>query len=556
MIANLDPTTTLEHTMNLMKPTTTTFHARAILVFGLLATLCCDTAYSQSHKIKNDTFWDTIDGEPIYSQGGGIFKFKDPNTDEEKYYWYGVRYEQAESYRQDPSVTYNRRNNFHSVTCYSSTDCVNWKSEGEALTRAETRRSDGPRGWPWMGRLGVAYIEDAEKYVLIIQYGAGVLFAVADQPSGPFEWHHRRDMTEMIGTPNTGDQTVFTDEDTGKSYLVYSYGRGRNKIYISAIGLKDDKIDLLDCTQVYRGDGREGNCMFKYQGKYYLAASLLYGWDSSYAYYLVADDIRGPYLPENNMKRLQGAEDDYAHITQTGFFFTIKGTKQDTVVYCGDRWADFAGNGLGYNQWCPLSFDGEEPYFNSLNSWNLNAETGEWSVADDNNWVKNASFEADRKTMPSANKPKQVRLLGWKTTVIKGTEVSLERGSPVLNHENSSQDRKQVIGERCLNISDRVDFTRRVSQQIESSPYVEFKDGLYTMTAKVTNSDGFNHLEIFAESAGEEFSTQISDENSTWKTIRIDQIQVTNNQVEIGFRADGNADAFCRFDDVMLVLAD
>ena len=26
----------------------------------------------------------------IYSQGGGIFKFKDPSSGKEKFYWYGV----------------------------------------------------------------------------------------------------------------------------------------------------------------------------------------------------------------------------------------------------------------------------------------------------------------------------------------------------------------------------------------------------------------------------------------------------------------------------------
>ncbi len=106
-----------------------------------------------------------------------------------------------------------------------------------------------------------------------------------------------------------------------------------------------------------------------------------------------------------------------------------------------------------------------EPYFNSLNSWNLNEETGEWEVADDNNWVKNASFEADRKQMPSSVKPVQTRILGWETTVIKGTEISLDSLSPVLNHANTEEERKVVIGERSLNMSDRVDFTRRVSSK-------------------------------------------------------------------------------------------
>jgi hypothetical protein len=38
----------------------------------------------QSHNIKNDIFWDTKDGRPIYSQGGGVFKFADPVNGEKK----------------------------------------------------------------------------------------------------------------------------------------------------------------------------------------------------------------------------------------------------------------------------------------------------------------------------------------------------------------------------------------------------------------------------------------------------------------------------------------
>lgn len=269
-------------------------------------------------------------------------------------------------------------------------------------------------------------------------------------------------MMDMIGTTNTGDQTVFTDEDSGKSYLVYSYGKGRNKIYLSEIGVKDGKVGLLNCIKVYQGAGREGNCMFKYKGKYYMAASNLYGWDASLAYYLEADHIQGPYQPTNQMLVMDGASDDFAHITQTGFFVTVRGTKQETVVYCGDRWADFAGNGLGYNQWVPLSFNGEKPYFNSLNSWNFDATTGEWHVATDNNFVKNASFEADRRSIPNPVKPLQTYLTGWKTCILKGNKVSLDTSSsPVLNFANSEEDRKMVIGEKSLNINDKIPYERR-----------------------------------------------------------------------------------------------
>ncbi|WP_205943792.1 family 43 glycosylhydrolase [Pedobacter aquae] len=361
-----------------------------VILFSIFFT---QQSLAQKLNIKNNIFWNTQEGKPIYSQGGGIFTFKDPKTGQEKYYWYGVHYKGGQEYRDSPNKTISDAS-FESVTCYTSTDLVNWTFESDALTKADANEK-GKGGW--LGRLGVTYMKDIKQYAMFIQHGNGVLIAVADEPAGPFKWHHKISMLDRIGTPNTGDQTVFTDEDTGKSYLVYSYGRGRNKIYLSEIGIKDGKVDILNVEKVYEGEGREGNCMFKYKGKYYMAASNLYGWDASFAYYLVADDIYGPYTPKNNMLVIEGSEKDYAHVTQTGFFVTLRGTKQETVVYCGDRWADFAGNGLGYNQWVPLSFNGAKPYFNSLDSWNLDAKTGEWEVATHNNWVKNGSFEADRK---------------------------------------------------------------------------------------------------------------------------------------------------------------
>lgn len=519
-----------------------------IVFFVLIQFLITGPLYAQLKNIKNDIFWNTKEGLPIYSQGGGVFRFPDPVSGRLKYYWYGVHYKEAETYRNDPSVT-QARNNFVAVTCYSSTDAVNWTFENDVLTREEVDKHERTY---WLGRLGVAYVKELKKYAMFVQHGNGVLIAIADSPTGPFVWHQKISMKEMIGTPNTGDQTVFTDDD-GKSYLVYSYGQGRNKIYVSEIGVKDGMVNLLDCTKIFQGAGREGNCMFKYEGKYYMFASNLYGWDASLAYYLVADNVRGPYFPTNETLVLKGVEDDYAHITQTGFFFSVKGSKQETIVYCGDRWADFAGNGLGYNQWVPLSFKDSVPYFNSLSSWNLNEKTGEWKVADDNNFVKNGSFEADRKAIPSQVKPVQTELTGWTTTVIKGNNISLDsNSSPVLNHANTTEERKIVIGERSLNISDKVNFKRKVSQIIRSTPFVELKDGLYTLTAKVRNGGGFSKLEMYAETNGKTITYNIK-ENTSWTSITIDKITVKHGTIEIGFVAEGAANAYCYIDDITLM---
>lgn len=515
----------------------------------ILLLLCFGISNAQNQTIKNDIFWNTKDGLPLNSQGGGIFKFPDPKTGKIKYYWYGVQYVESDQYRKDPSITLPNAT-FEAVTCYSSTDFVNWTFEGNVVTKDKVNQN----GKTWVGRLGVAFVKEINKYAMFVQHGGEVLIALSDSPTSEFVWHQKINMEKMIGTSNTGDQTVFTDEDTGKSYLIYSYGKGRNKIYVSEIGIKEGKVNLLDCTQIFKGESREGNCMFKYKNKYYMYASNIYGWDSSFAYYLVADDIRGPFLPTNDMLITKGAEDDFAHVSQTGFFFSVKGTKQETIVYCGDRWADFAGNGLGYNQWCPMSFEGSEPYFNSLSAWDLDAKTGTWKVNKENNYIKNGSFEADRRYIPSPVKPLQIQMTGWATEIIEGNKLGLDTvTSPVLNHFNTQLERKTVIGEKSLNISDKIDFKRKISQKIESSPYVKLEDGLYTLTAKVKNSAGFNNLEIYASSNGKKFQHIVKEENADWKTIIIEKIAVKGGKAEVGFLADGKAKSFCFIDDVSLV---
>jgi len=43
-------------------------------------------------------------------------------------------------------------------------------------------------------------------------------------------------------------------------------------------------------------------------------------------------------------------------------------------------------------------------------------------------------------------------------------------------------------------IQDKVDYTRKVSQTVKSTPVVELKDGLYTLTCYVKTSAAFNEL--------------------------------------------------------------
>ena len=180
----------------------------------------------------------------------------------------------------------------------------------------------------------------------------------------------RRRFLPGIVNGSTGDQTVFQDDD-GQAYLVSSSSSGRANRYVSPLRASDF-LAVENAVLVYRGGGREGNCMFKYDGRYFFCSSDLHGWNSSQTYCVSATNIRGPYGAEFVM---EGTQADYSHVTQTGFFFNVKGSSQTTVVFAGDRWSDFAGNGLGFNQWMPLSFTGSSPRFHSLSAWNVNVAT-------------------------------------------------------------------------------------------------------------------------------------------------------------------------------------
>lgn len=526
---------------------------RLLLTIALaLAAICGRGAGAAT--ITNDTFWKATNGSYIFSQGGGIFRFPDPTTGEEHYYWYGVKYQEAIDYTP-AALAGSKSNNttFVAVTCYESDDLVNWKFKRDVITTATFSGHDW--AW-WIGRLGVAYVAEAGKYALFVQYNDKVGVFTCPTPTGNFHYHQQIDMTAMTGKSNTGDQTVFTDTD-GQSYLCYSYGSGRSKIYISKIGVVDGMIGLADCHQIYKGTGREGDCMFRHGDKYYVCASDLYGWNASNVYYLTADNIYGPYTPTNDMQKMPGAEEDYGHVTQTGFFVTVHGSEEETVVYCGDRWAGFAGNGNGFNQWCPITFDDGKPRFHSLSQWSLDVATGLWEVGPENNYVRSGSFDADRVKIPSTNKPAQTYLKGWNFRVDKGNTIAQgSADSPVLNEQNSKADRATVQGNRCLNFYDKTAYARKVWQTIKTTARVPLEDGTYRLRCFVKSGSNFGQLYAYATSGGQTFRTDMPYSDSQWHEVVVEGVAVSGGQVEVGFYADGSAEAWARIDDVSLVRTD
>lgn len=263
---------------------------------------CAVNVNTSDNTITNDTFFKDTDGNYIYSQGGCIQKFGD------KYYWYGVKYKEADIYAKNPENGKAGNAAYETFTCYSSDDLVNWKFEGYPLTGE-------PNGW--VGRMGVVYNENTKKYVLISQYAPGMVYAVSDKPEGPFKIDHIQ-KTLPIQNDVTGDQTLFQD-DNGKAYIICSSANGRAYQYIiplresDFLDIDEENIKMLfydedgsyidENGEVDKKDktGIEGNCMFKYNGNYYYTGSDLYGWNSSRVYVMQSDSILGDYNKDTGL---------------------------------------------------------------------------------------------------------------------------------------------------------------------------------------------------------------------------------------------------------------
>lgn len=439
--------------------------------------------------IINDRFWKDTSGTPIYSQGGGVLQVGDT------YYWYGVKYAGTVAYAENPVD--NDNTGFQGITTYSSKDLVNWKLEA----------TDKPANtFGWFGRLGVAYNATTKKYVLLAQGGGGLYFATSDKPSGGFVFDHVQTNLPGISTGSTGDQTVFQDDD-GQAYLVSSNSSGRGNRYISPLR-SSDFLNAETAVLVYKGGGREGNCMFKYDGHYYFCSSDLHGWNSSQTYCVSASNIRGPWGAEFV---LEGTQNDYSHVTQTGFFIAVKGSKQTTIIFAGDRWADFAGNGLGFNQWLPLSFNGTTPRFHSHSAWTLDVSSGAWSVAKENNWVLNPTFEADRISVTNP--------VGWK----------------VSNGANAKDS-------RTGNWSWQINGNGSLSQSV-----VDLPDGTYTLSVWAKSSAA--GAELYISGGGADKKAAIP-AGTTWSNVMLKDIAITGGKAELGVTSSGQT---VKVDDFTLV---
>lgn len=224
--------------------------------------------------------------------------------------------------------------------CYSSTDLLNWKSEGSvmkadksAVTWASTSTS------AWAAQVAKHYDEEAGKDMYYLYYCTwdatddgkqSIGVAVSDSPTGPFEDIGQPLVQGSVTDPETSawndiDPTVWieTDED-GVEHRYLAWGNGLyyvcelNEDMISikdqngdgqiTSGASTDEADIINMQSglqsyteapwLYRRQDENGN----YYGDYYLFYA--FGWREQMAYATTDDLLNGTWTYGNVIMRL------------------------------------------------------------------------------------------------------------------------------------------------------------------------------------------------------------------------------------------------------------
>ena len=165
-----------------------------ILTFFPLFFFCCNPEnsrmadpgmYRPVKDIRPGGEWYDKGGRLIQAHGGGFL------YDEGVYYWYGEN--------KDTLTAFPRlRTGVIGISCYSSADLLNWEYHGLALPAVKEDTAHAMHPSKVAERPKVVYNELTEKYVMWLHIDdslyarAHVGVAVADVPTGPFEFRERK----------------------------------------------------------------------------------------------------------------------------------------------------------------------------------------------------------------------------------------------------------------------------------------------------------------------------------------------------------------------------
>ncbi|KAH8107144.1 glycosyl hydrolase [Cristinia sonorae] len=337
-------------------------------------------AYAQNNVIVPGATWTDTSGNLIQAHGAGILKVGST------FYWFG----------EDKS---HNSALFKAVSCYSSTDLVNWSRQNDALSpQANTMISTSNI----VERPKVVFNQKNSEYVMWFHsdssnYGAAMVgVATAKSPCGPYTY---KSSFKPLGAESR-DEGLFVD-GAQTAYLLYASDNNQNF-----------KITKLDAnyynvtTQVAQlsSSTLESPGMIKHNGKYFLVASHTSGWAPNPNKFFTASSISGPWSSQADI----APQAVRTYFSQNAFDLPLG----SNAIYMGDRWRPSLLGSSTY-MWYPLDFSSGSPTLVHADVWSVNVQAGTFSVASGTTYEAESGTVAGSATIPSDSSFSGGRAVGY-----------------------------------------------------------------------------------------------------------------------------------------------
>ncbi len=256
-------------------------------------------------RLMNGKTLTDLQGNAINAHGGGFLKLG------KYYYWIGE----------------NRHNDIL-VSCYRSTDLINWEFRGNILSRQSSPELDKAN----IERPKVIYNEKTKQFVMWMHYEynnnysyARAAVAVSSDIEKPF---HFLKSFRPFGNMSR-DCNLYKDDD-GTAYFVSA---ARENYDLILYKLTPDYTDVQQqIATLWAGGHREAPAIVKRGNTFFMINSGCTGWAPNQAKYAYAKSIAGPW------SELKNLGDSTTYHSQSTFILPLQGSKTTSYIYIGDRW--------------------------------------------------------------------------------------------------------------------------------------------------------------------------------------------------------------------------
>lgn len=327
-------------------------NTRLILVSAMCLLISCGTHKHMRQNsdewttITNGILWITADGDTVQAHAPGFLKIKDT--------WYMVGEDRSREWRPD-------------VNLYSSRDLQNWSFEKKIIANGVTSPDLGSTRM--IERAKLLYNKKTKRYVVWCHwessnYGASEAACFSsDRIDGTYrlEWSGR-----PLGIKSR-DCNVFVDTD-GTAYFISTTEENQ---HLGLFRLSDDYLSIVEHTQLFPWQRREAPAIVKLDQKYFMFSSACTGWAPNQCKLSWSHDLK------TGWSTLENIGDDKAFRTQPSAILEIKGSKDTTYLYVGDRWKD---PNLAQSKTIifPVTFTNTSCKFQYIDRFEINFKTGEW----------------------------------------------------------------------------------------------------------------------------------------------------------------------------------